>query len=104
MNRYIQSIRKGSTDIIRNRDFITSNLSFRAAMQELKREGKGNTTHYPEISQTELKLIYNSDILKLDTPVHLQNKVQFDIRLYFTRRGSENMAQMTKDTFAIKKD
>ena len=32
---------------------------------------------------------------------HLQRKVQFDIRLYFCRRGSENMDKMQKDHFNI---
>ena len=46
--------------------------------------------------------MYNSMYLDVNTPyAHgLQNGVQFDIRLYFCRRGSENMqAIMTKDTF-----
>ena len=39
-----------------------------------------------------------------NTPVGLQNKVQFDIRLYFCRRGMENIPNMTKSTFEIKTD
>ena len=31
----------------------------------------------------------------------LQRKVQFDIRLYFFRRGSENMETMKKDYFKV---
>ena len=34
----------------------------------------------------------------------LQNKVQFDIRFYFARRGAENMDKMKKDTFKIEFD
>ena len=33
---------------------------------------------------------------------HLQRKVQFDIRLYFCRRGCENMEKMLKDDFKMK--
>ena len=33
---------------------------------------------------------------------HLQRKVQFDIRLYFCRRGCENMEKMLKDDFEMK--
>jgi hypothetical protein len=32
----------------------------------------------------------------------LYNKVQWDIRLYFLRRGAENMRSMTKNTFVVK--
>ena len=48
LNRYIQKCRKDSTDLIRDPAFRQSSLSFRAAIQELKKEGKGSTTHYPE--------------------------------------------------------
>ena len=34
----------------------------------------------------------------------LQNKVMFDIRYYFCRRGGENMHEMTKKTFELKYD
>ena len=34
-------------------------------------------------------------------PVELLNKVQFDIRYYFCRRGCENIYDMTKDTFQL---
>ena len=34
--------------------------------------------------------------------LHLQGKVQFDRRLYFCCRGSENMDKMIKDDFALK--
>ena len=33
--------------------------------------------------------------------VELQEKVQFDIRFYFCRRGSENMHKMNKSTFVV---
>jgi hypothetical protein len=37
-----------------------------------------------------------------DTPSELANIVQYDIRMYFFRRGMENMHQMTKSNFAVK--
>jgi len=36
------------------------------------------------------------------TPAGLLNKVQFDIRLYFCRRGIVKMVAMTKNTFGLK--
>ena len=93
LNRHLQLTRKDGIDIIKDHDFRSSNMSFRAAMKELKTNGKGDTKHFPEIKEEELKQIYSSALLKLDTPYHLQNKVQFDIRLYFTRRGGENFSK-----------
>ena len=39
-----------------------------------------------------------------DTPSGLANKVQYDIRMYFLRRGMENIHQMTKSSFAVQVD
>ena len=100
LNRHIQSVNP-DIDIMRNREFADANLSFRTMMTELKREGLGATEHYPTISTSDLQKMYQSYRLDIDTPVGLQNKVQFDIRLYFFRRGSENMHKMTKETFKI---
>ena len=68
--------------------FLNSNVSFGATLNELKKEGYGDMEHHPEISETHLKLIYNSEIMKPDSPEFLQNKVQFDI--CFFQRGGEN--------------
>ena len=37
-------------------------------------------------------------------PTGLFYKVQMDIRLYFFRTGSENMHEMTVDTFCVETD
>ena len=62
--------------------------AFRAAMTELKREGKGNIEHHPVIPESHLHIIYNSTVLEPKSPSRLQNKVQFDtcILFYFARR------------------
>ena len=47
--------------------------------------------------------IYNHDYMNPNNGAeHLQRKVQFDIRLYFCRRGCENMEKMLKEDFQIK--
>ena len=104
LNRYLKDFTNHNIDIIEDPSFRDCNVSFRAAIKELKREGKGDTTHYPSLSETHLKTIYNSVILQPSTPYRLQNKVQFDIRLYFFRRGAENMHAMKKSTFTVKVD
>lgn len=51
---------------------------------------------------SDLVKIYNSPELDPDaSPQSLLNKVQFDIRYYFCRRGNEKMEDMTKDTFKL---
>ena len=88
-------------DIIKNREFADANLSYQTMMTELKKEGLGATSHYPVICTTDLQNLYQSYRFNIDIPDGLQNKVQFDIRLYFFRRGSENMHKMTKSTFKM---
>ena len=72
-------------------------------MADLKREGKGSVDHHPVISDADLKKIYNSMYLNIATPAGLLNKVQMDVRLYFFRRGSENMHKMIKERFVYKR-
>ena len=49
--------------------------------------------------------MYNSEFLNPDGNAEtLQNKVQFDLRFYFARRGTENMEKMKKDHFKIEFD
>ena len=46
--------------------------------------------------------LYNSEYLDPDRDAEsLQRKVQFDLRLHFLRRGSENMENMKKDHFQL---
>lgn len=56
-------------------------------------------------SLPDLYIIYHSQHLDPDrSPKTLANKVQFDFRLYFARRGSENMHAMLKSDLEIKRD
>lgn len=104
LNRFFQNEKNYTMDIVKDPEFRDANVSFRAAMTELKREGKGNTEHHPVIPEAHLSLIYNSALFEPITPSRLQNKVQFDIRFYFARRGAENMHSMTKNTFVLRRD
>ena len=49
--------------------------------------GLGNVDNYPKINETDRRKLYNPMHLNPSTPYGLKNKVQFDIRLYFCRRG-----------------
>ena len=66
--------------------------------------GLGDVEHYPAINEADRRKLYTFLYLSSKTPSVLQNKVQFDIRFYFCRRGNENMLQMHKSTFMVKKD
>ena len=71
-------------------------------MTEIKAAGKGEVEHYPEMEQADLQKMYGSVHLDCKTPTGLANRVQLNIRLYFCRRGNENMHTMTKTTFIVK--
>lgn len=105
VNRYLRSppINK-EFDIIKDAVFRKANDNFRAALNELKSEGKGDTEHYPAISDEDLKKLYSSEELNVSYPRGLFNKVQFDIRYYFCRRGQENIRCMNKDNFKVDTD
>lgn len=85
---------------------MTVTLNFKAMLAEVKRLGLhvSDIEHYPVIDEADREKLYSSIYLTPDTPIGLANKVQFDIRLYFCRRGQENMHSMTKSTFTIKTD
>ena len=91
-------------DIIKDEAFREANVNFNSMLAHLKREGLGETNHYETISSSDIGKLYQSSFFSVDTPVGLFNKVQFDIRLYFFRRGAENMHKMSKSTFAVFKN
>ncbi|XP_070184070.1 uncharacterized protein [Littorina saxatilis] len=103
LNRYLQAPPHNKLfDVIKDPVFKKSNENFKLAMAEIKSEGKGDVRHTPPLSKEDLQRLYNSMFLNTKTPAGLGNKVQFDIRVYFLRRGCENMDKMTKNTFSVK--
>lgn len=103
LNRYLNGEPfNQKIDIVKDERFAEANKKFSSMLAVLKREGLGETKHYEAISQQDLVSISNSLFFNPDTPTGLLNKVQFDIRLYFFRRGAENMHSMTRNTFEVK--
>lgn len=92
LNRYLKAppINK-SFDIVKDPEFRSANYSFKAAMAELKRMGNACVKHYPPLSKADLQKLYSSMHLATNTPAGLFNKVQLDIRLYFCRRGGNQL-------------
>ena len=103
LNRYLKQFHP-MIDIIKDPEFRAANDDFKAAMSELKDLGRGQVDHYPPLEKSDLQLLYNSSHLSVCTPTGLFNKVHFDIRYYFCRRGGENISTMTKDTFEVRID
>ena len=105
LNRYLQAPPlERDIDIIKDIEFREANLSYRAAVKELKQEGNGTVDHFPVIKDDDIQTLYKSLYFNVKTPCGLQNKVQFDVRLYFCRRGAENMHSMTNKTFVVRTD
>ena len=103
LNRYLNGPPiSRDIDLIKDPAFKGANEAYKAAQKELKTMGKGSIEHYPSIVDSDLKKIGRS--FDTTTPVGLIDKVQFDIRLYFCRRGMQNMHAMTKNTFAVRLD
>ena len=50
--------------------------------------------HKPAILENDLRKLYECGVLNLSDPRTLQNKVFFDIMLYFYRRGRQNLREL----------
>ena len=87
LNRYMQGIRDYRIDLIRDSEFRNSNVSFRAATQELKREGKGQLTiiqRFPKhISDKYIILTF------LNRTRQLTYKTKFNLISVFILLGEE---------------
>ena len=85
LNRHFKT--KG-TDIIQDPEFPEANKVFLAKCVDLKRQGLAKVEHKPAILENDLRKLYECGVFNLGDPRTLQNKVFFEIMLYFCRRGS----------------
>ena len=76
-------------DIVKDPAFKKASDVFNAVTVQLKREGLGKVDHTLSLEPDELKHIYNSTVMNVNTPVGLLNKVWFDIMFHMYRRGRE---------------
>lgn len=60
-------------------------------MAEMKRMGLAVVDHHPVINEGDRSKLYSPMFMNQETPLGLANQVQFDIRLFFFRRGMEKM-------------
>ena len=75
LNRYLRAPPFNKTfDIIKDSVFREANDNFKAALTELKQEGKGETDHYPNIDASDLQKLYSSQELNVNSPRGLSTK------------------------------
>ena len=95
LNRYFKTLR--NIDIIRDKEFNAANKSYGAECNVLDK-----TEHKPPISDEDIKKLYECGLFNIDTPSTLQNKVFFELMLYFCHRGRQNLRHLRKNDFDVK--
>ncbi|XP_033117006.1 uncharacterized protein LOC117116960 [Anneissia japonica] len=93
--RYFMKLK--NVDITDSLQFPLSCKSFKASVNQLKQEGKGETKHHIPISDEDMTKIQAS--LDVNTSVGLQRKVFIDVMMYFGNRGREDLRLMKPSNF-----
>ncbi|XP_070573869.1 uncharacterized protein KIAA1958-like [Ptychodera flava] len=105
INRHLTSVPYNRPiNILRDREFNSSNHVFVGLIKKLKREGKDTSTHKSAIQRGDLAKLMESGVLSMDTPQALLRKVWFDIMVHFCRRGREGLRDMTKSSLVFEHD
>ena len=91
-------------NIINDPAFNETNKVFGAKCVELKRQGLAKVEHKQPICQEDLQKLYECGIFDISNPVTLQNKIFFEVMLYFCRRGRQNLPQLKKTDFSVMTD
>jgi hypothetical protein len=86
--------KKFDIDISKDATFAKSESVFEAMKRHLKKNGKGETTHYPVISEEDLCKIAE---FTPTTPTELQLKVWFTLHFHFALRGRENLHSLERE-------
>ena len=102
LNRHFKATR--GFDIINDSEFTDANKVFGAKCVDLKGQGLVKVEHKPPICEEDLKKLYESGVFCLNDPEKLQNKVFFEVMLYFCRRGRQNLRQLKKTDFSFNTD
>ena len=99
LNRHFKQVL--NVDIIRDKEFNEANRVYEAQCVELKKQGLAKTEHKPPIADEDIKKLYGSGVFNTENPTTLQNKVFFEIMLFFCRHGRQNLRQLKKNDFEI---
>ena len=73
-------------NIIKDPEFVDANAVYQAEFSQLKREGTPLTQHKPPINSVDMKTLNESGLLSLIRPETLQNKVFFEVTLFFLQK------------------
>ena len=91
-----------NVDIIKDAEFDEANRVYGAQCVASKKQGLAKTEHKPPIADEDIEKLYRCGIFNTENPSTLQNKVFFEIMLFFCRRGRQNLRQLKKTDFEIK--
>ena len=104
INRHLKDTYDGQIDIIKDSEFSRANQSFKAALVQLKKLGKGDVEHHPPVDENDICTLYRSGVFNQNDPQCLQNKVWFELMVYICRRGRENLRDLKKGHFTVGTD
>ena len=93
-----------SINIIEDQEFFAASEVFKAQCVFLKTQGLVKSTHKPPFIKEDMQKLYQSNVFDINTPKGVQRKVFFEVLLYFCWRGQENLRELKKECFVIKKD
>ncbi|KAK7475336.1 hypothetical protein BaRGS_00033412, partial [Batillaria attramentaria] len=99
LSRYLRSLHgSDDRDILHGHEFAVSRSVFKSVLKENRKIGMDEVVHHGEISQADLKKLYESPYFDPNTPLGLANRVQFEVRLYFC---FDSAAMLTMTTSAL---
>ena len=103
LNRHYISTR--DINIINDPAFNETTKVFGAKCVELKRQGLAKVEHKTtDMSRGSSKVVYECGIFDISNPVTLQNKIFFEVMLYFCRHRRQNLRQLKKTDFSVMTD
>lgn len=87
-------------DIVKDKEFREANRVYEAQCSERE----GSTEHIPALNDEDIKKLYECGVFDTQNPTTLQNKVFFELMLFFCLRGRGILRQLKKDHFHIEVD
>ena len=91
-------------NIMSDREFVAANNVFLGVIRKMKKEGLDRSTHKAIIKTCDLRKLYESKTLSLESPESLQRLVWFNLTYFFCRRGQEGQRNLKKSAFTFKID